>query len=424
MKKILWIGFAFTALVGCIRAKEGNTNPEKTSPEKNQVAIERKVILAHYMPWYQTPTVQGRWGEHWTGWGKEHDPEKTNENGLPDIWSHYHPLIGPYDSADSDLLECHLLQMKLGGIDGVIVDWYGIVPEVDYPQIHEATRAMFAACGKVGMKFAPCFEDRSVDLMLKRNKLTEEQVPGYLTETFQWMEKEWFGQPQQARHDGRPLVLMFGPIYVQNTETWKQVLGSLKEKPALFGLHHLWRKAAADGGFTWVHFDAWAGNPDSDTVKNRLKETYAYPAPDPAQVIPSAIVGYHDVYPQSHGRVEERDGQTLRESIDVCMEGPWSLIQLVTWNDYGEGTMFEPTHENGYRALEILQEARKKEGGGKFSFTAEDLRLPAQLYALRKKPGADSAALDKVSQLLNEGKCGEARKAMEGMGSVETKPAS
>jgi len=385
---------------------------------------EGKTLLMHYMPWYETPQGRGNWGSHWTGHEKQHDPEKLTDRGLPDIWSHYHPLIGLYDSADPDLLECHLLQMKLAGIDGVIVDWYGIMPEADYPQIQEATQAMFAACGKFGMQFAPCFEDRSVDLMLKWKKLTEEQVPAHLTETFQWMEKEWFSQPQMARRDGKPLVLVFGPIYVQNAEFWRQALGALKDKPALFGLHHLWRKAAADGGFTWVHFDAWAGNHDTETVKKRLQETYAYPAPEPNQVIPSAVVGFDDVYAQSHGRVEAREGQTLRESLEVCMEGPWPQIQLVTWNDYGEGTMFEPTHEHGYRSLEIVQEARKKEGGGKFPFAPEDLRLPARLYALRKKVGTDPAVLDKISDLLRSGKCAEAKQALDGLAPADVKPAS
>ena len=106
------------------------------------------------------------------------------------------------------------------------------------------------------------------------------------------------------------------------------------------------------------------------------------------------------------------------------MEGPWPQIQLVTWNDYGEGTMFEPTHEQGYRSLEVVQEARRKESGGKFPFAAEDLRLPARLYALRKKPGLDSAVLEKISDLLNRGKCAEAKQALDTLTLEEAKPAS
>ena len=85
--------------------------------------------------------------------------------------------------------------------------------------------------------------------------------------------------------------------------------------------------------------------------------------------------------------------------------------------------MFEPTHERGYQSLEIVQEARKKEGGGKFPFTAEDLRLPARLYALRKKPGMDPAALEKISELLNQGKCTEASQALDAMNPEKAQPA-
>ncbi len=78
-------------------------------------------------------------------------------------------------------------------------------------------------------------------------------------------------------------------------------------------------------------------------------------------------------------------------------------IQLVTWNDYGEGTMIEPTHEFGYTFLEIVQQARRKELGQAFTFTADDLRLPARLYALLRKKGTIPAAqLGVISDALDE----------------------
>ena len=29
-------------------------------------AAERKLVLAHYMPWYESKAVSGQWGWHWT----------------------------------------------------------------------------------------------------------------------------------------------------------------------------------------------------------------------------------------------------------------------------------------------------------------------------------------------------------------------
>jgi len=374
-----------------------------------------KILMAHYMPWYETPSVRGFWGRHWTGHQSQHKPENTGTNGLPDIWSHYHPLIGPYDSADADALECHLLQMKLAGIHGVIADWYGISDAADYPPIHAATRALFDATGRFGMKFVACYEDRTVELLVNRKKLRPAQVTDHLTQTLQWMHTEWFTRPQYLRVRSRPLLLNFGPIYVRDPAVWHDALKALPERPALYALHHLWKATGADGGFTWVHPDPWKGTPNPKTIRNRIREVFARPSSNPDQVIVSACPGFKDVYKDHFPSVDHRGGRTMQEMLDVAMQGPWQLIQLVTWNDYGEGTMIEPTHEFGYTFLEIVQRARRKESGGAFAAMARDLRLPARLYALRKAGDCSKAALDRIANLLNQGACGPARKELDAL---------
>jgi len=104
------------------------------------------------------------------------------------------------------------------------------------------------------------------------------------------------------------------------------------------------------------------------------------------------------------------------------MEGPWPLVQLVTWNDYGEGTMIEPTHEFGYTFLEVIQRARRDELGEAFRFTADDLRLPARLYALRKGNDVPVATADRIARLLREGACKEARNELDALGSGDATP--
>jgi hypothetical protein len=130
-------------------------------------------------------------------------------------------------------------------------------------------------------------------------------------------------------------------------------------------------------------------------------------------MIVSATPGFKDVYKNPHPVLAHRDGKTLQESLAVCMGGPWQVIQLVTWNDYGEGTMIEPTHQFGYRFLEIIQEARREELGEAFPYTPDDLRLPGRLLNLRRKGEADPAVLDQIAQLLRLGKTEAARREME-----------
>jgi len=115
------------------------------------------------------------------------------------------------------------------------------------------------------------------------------------------------------------------------------------------------------------------------------------------------------VYETSLHNLGRREGRTMRETLKTAMEGPWPVVQLVTWNDYGEGTVIEPTHEDGYAALEAVQDARRKELGDAFNFTADDLRLPAQLFALRKQAGVAKEKLDAVASLLAAGDCQAAR---------------
>jgi acetyl esterase/lipase len=90
------------------------------------------------------------------------------------------------------------------------------------------------------------------------------------------------------------------------------------------------------------------------------------------------------------------------------------LIQIATWNDYGEGTVIEPTRDRGYRALELIQRER-----GVRKFGAADLRLPVMLYQLRKRAGREAAVveiLDRASAHLFEGKCMEAEALLAKVG--------
>lgn len=376
-----------------------------------------KLLLMHYMPWFETPDVRDKWGEHWAGFNGEADPDQVvGPDGRRDIWSNYYPLIDLYDSTDPDVLECQLLQMKLAGVDGVVADWYGLSGEVDYPQIHHATLALADAAEDFGMTFTVCFEDRTVGLLLDLGLLPPGGETLHLSNTFQWVENNWFNRPHYQRVDGRPLLLNFGPISVTDAAVWAAALGSLTEAPELFALHNLWTSINADGGFMWVHWDAWAGMPSESVIKSRLETIFWAASGDPSRVIASAVPGFDDVYPpgESFPFLDHRGGATLRESLAVSLDGPWPIVQLVTWNDYGEGTMIEPTREFGYTFLEVVQSERRRElGPAAFTYSPVDLRQPARLLAARRSSSASAAALDQASAWLAGGEPGRARSLLD-----------
>ena len=67
-------------------------------------ATGKKILMSHYMPWYASKPISGHWGWHWTM--NHYNPDKVDADGRRSIASHDYPLIGTYDSSDSDVLEC------------------------------------------------------------------------------------------------------------------------------------------------------------------------------------------------------------------------------------------------------------------------------------------------------------------------------
>lgn len=366
-----------------------------------------KLVIAHYMPWYASKEVSGYWGWHWTM--NHFDPEKRLENGQRQVASQDYPLIGLYDSGDPQVLECQILQMKFAGIDGVIFDWYGTKDHNDYAFIHRNTLAMIKQVKRAGLKFAICYEDQAVGQIVKGGKLKPEEAPDHANSVMQWVDKEWFADPSYLSHQDRPVMLVFGPQYFK-PDQWPGLFKNLKTKPWVYSLPHLTKKFDTDGTFGWppvtggeeITYDKWSGYLD------RLYSNKSNRQP----AIATAFPGFHDIYNEaklqpSYGFIDDRNGRTLTETLDRALASDSPIIQIATWNDYGEGTIIEPTMDDGYKSLEAIQLRMIKDG----SFTKSDLRLPALLLKLRKelrdKPAAQ-APLNEAAELLFADKIGEA----------------
>ncbi|MEM7809047.1 MAG: hypothetical protein AAF561_13135 [Planctomycetota bacterium] len=367
-----------------------------------------KLVLMHYMPWHRTPEEfggRGGWGGHWTGWGR-HDPEQIDDTGRRDVYSHFYPLIDVYDSADPHVVEAQLLQMRLAGVDGVIVDWYGIGQAADYPENQVGTQVLFEQCEKLGIDFAVCYEDRTVEVLVNEGHVESEAIGEHLAETLVWLQENWFASPVYVHLDDRPLFLNFGPIYVSSSDVWEVGLSAVSPRPMFIPLQHLWRGVDADGGFAWVHQRAWDNDPPVDVVKQRLLDLFADMA-EGGEFVPSAVTGFKDIYDVPFESLDHRDGDTLRASLEAALAAPGRVVQLVTWNDYGEGTMIEPTREFDHLFLEILQD-RLLDGGAH-----DDLRLPARLLDLRRAGNVASSELDAIAQMLSDRNVAGARAALD-----------
>lgn len=360
---------------------------------------ERPRILVHIMPWFESKDYSGAWGWHWT-MGKR-SPDRADASGRREIASHDYPVIGPYDSADPDLLEYHTLLMKIAGIDGVIADWYGSEDFHDYGSIHRRTRLLFNTVKQHGLQFAVCYEDRVLRVMSEKNKLGPAQAVEHARAHFRFCDENWFAEPLYAKWHGKPLLLVFGPDYLTASQ-WDVALAGWKHPPALFTLHET-RKPAV-GTFAWPPM--WASK-DGVLGEKELDGYFDRFYGEPGVKIAGAFPGFHDYYAEAgvqptHGRLDARDGKTFRQSLERALRSKAPFIQIATWNDFGEGTTIEPTIEYKYRYLEVVQSVRKR-SGSPLRYGPVDLQLPARIYALRKASSHEPAtqrALDEVVSSL------------------------
>ncbi len=365
------------------------------------------LVLAHYMPWYVAKPSSDHWGWHWT---MDHFDPETQTNGRREIASKFYPLIGPYDSGDVDVLEYHLLTMKLAGIEGVIVDWYGLTDFRDYATLNRNTYRLLQQCERLKMKFVICYEDQTIPALVEGNRIKASERVSHATSEINWLGKYWFKSPSYVRLDDKPVMLSFGHSGLTN-EDWGQCLKQLEVPISYFSQG--FQRAGAVGGFGWpapnqglkhteqFHIEAeqWANN--IPVVFPRFVDIYR-----------DAKVG--DGYPE----LPDNEGTTFRNTLAWAIEAKPQMIQLATWNDWGEGTQIEPSKDFGFRDLEFLQQQRREHSAEHSDLNPSDLQLGLRLLQRRRSKQFDASKLDGVADLIANGHPNDARLALDRLENV------
>lgn len=265
---------------------------------------DRPLILAHYMPWYTAKPIGDHWGWHWT---MDHfDPEKQID-GKREIASKYYPLNGPYDSSDPDVLEYHLLLMKLAGIDGVIVDWYGLTDFRDYAILHRNTTKLLEQCERLKMKFVICYEDQTIPALVEGKRIPAADRVTHAVKEINWLGKYWFKSGSYVKLDGKPVLLSFGHAGLTNDE-WTQCLSRLASPVAYFSQDI--RRDGAIGGFGWP----------SPKVGRQQVDRFLADAEHWPKANPAAFPRFDDIYKQAgvsegYPQLADNDGRTLKETL-------------------------------------------------------------------------------------------------------------
>jgi hypothetical protein len=361
----------------------------------------RPLLLAHYMPWYQSAPFSGAWGWHWTM--NHFNPDRIDANGRPEIASYFTPLTGPYDSSDPALLEYQVLLMKLSGIDGVIVDWYGNDDVFDYGVLNHSTQKLIEVIRKAGLKFVICYEDQTILHMVENKYIPAEDALSQAQKVMRFLDQGWFKDPAYLKYGDRPVLLNFGLAYFKNETDWEAMFRGLHPQPLLVTEDNP-LGVIAPSSYPWPPMSSVRGSELTQAdLQSYLDVFYLKSSGQPYRVA-GAFPGFRDIYKEAgvspgYAVLDAREGETFRLTLQTALAQHPDVIQLVTWNDYGEGTNIEPTREYGYRYLEMLQDIRRAYIDPGFRFTTADLELPLKLYQAHKahsREGLADAELDRV----------------------------
>jgi hypothetical protein len=346
-----------------------------------QKTVTKKVFV-HMMPWFETSTSNGgSWGIHWRM--NTRNPDIIDANGQREIASLFYPMIGPYASGDSTVIEYQLLLMKLSGIDGVFIDWPGVQNSYDYPKLVRNTEKIVAMLERVGLQFAIVYEDQNLNNTGVADKIGTAQAD------MQYLQANFFTKTNYEKVDGKPLLLVFGPQALQTESQWTSVFSVLPVKPSFFTL---WFESNEAGVNARGEF-AWIAQNHTSTLNSFYGNGYT------GVKFGSAYPGFKTYYAQGGWSgptwiIEHNGTATFNQTLDLALAQPSiNYIQIPTWNDYGEGTMIEPTVEFGYSFLTTLQTKLGVSG-----LNQSDLEAVAKMYSLRKS----KAALPDVQKKLNQ----------------------
>lgn len=341
----------------------------------------------HYMTWFETneSSADKQWGYHWKMNNK--NPNNVDANGKREIAAHYYPLIGPYHSGDKDVIEYHLLLMKYAGVDGILIDWYGTFDLYDFATIKENTEQVIDLLDKVGIKYAMVYEDRFLKNIVDAGLATTKEDAA--KKDLQHLQNKHFSNVNYIKVNSKPLLLNFGPITLKKAEEWTNVFSALNTKPTFLTLWNQSNEAGenASGEYAWVYKN-----------NSYLTDFYTSKLPNLTVAFGSAYPGFKDFYKEGGTTtnigwtIEHNNGQTLNETLQLAKNNNVDYLQLITWNDFGEGTMFEPTLEFKYNYLNKIKSFTNVQNTGSYF---EDIY---QLFLLRKDKKGNAVIQKKLDQ--------------------------
>jgi hypothetical protein len=269
------------------------------------------------------------------------------------IYAHFMPWFGGsnhmnvgYRSDDPAQVQRQVEDMISRGINGAIIDWYG----PNFARENNTTIYMMReAAARPGFEFA-VIEDAGA--LRSCAKTSGCDVTQRMIDDLNYAASTFYGSRAYMRRDGRPVVFFFG-VDAYSID-WNRVRAGAAGNPLfVFRNAGAFTHAQTNGGFSWVGISGSDPNsPGTGYLDNFYGTAQKYPQ---LKAVGSAYPGFNDslaAWAPDPPRVVNRNcGATWLATMADA--GKWysasnqlQEFQLVTWNDYEEGTEIESGIDN------------------------------------------------------------------------------
>ena len=269
-----------------------------------------------------------------------------------------HPNIG-YSSGDPAEVQKQITDILSRGLDGEVVDWYG-------PGSYEdgTVKTLFSVTPS-NPNFSVIVEI-DVGAMNWHSCYPTCNATTAATNLFTTMGNLFFSSPSYAKVNGRPMALEFGFETLSlpsgypsgwNVVDWNAVQSQV---PGNMALYHRnlggFSKAQSAGAFSWMEPKTTSTEPVNYDGTDELTWFYGQSyTVDASKTVGAVWKGFNDILaswaPTGGRHIEQNCGQTWLNTFNVLNQyysaaNQVQALQLVTWNDYEEGTEIETGIDN------------------------------------------------------------------------------
>ena len=239
-----------------------------------------------------------------------------------------------YRSDDPAQVKRQVEDMQRRGIDGAIIAWYGA------GTIEDSTARQL----KVQSELHPGFQFAA---MIDKGAIAWHSCAGCgptdaLIAHLNYLADTYFDSPAYLRLNGQPVVIEFA--LEAYTIDWDRVYASVRGNPAIIFRNVTGMARPGKGAYAW--------GPSQDLGYNEwfYQQAVKYSA---KSIMGGASKGFNDSLASwSQNRfIDQQCGLTWLNTISqvnkyYSASNPLPFLQLITWNDYEEGTALEPGIEN------------------------------------------------------------------------------